>query len=198
MEGCGAGCAIASAFGSCQLLPFTACKEPAGELERAAGRGREELGRAPGWMRPHAAESSDLSVSPTSPMQLGVAAQELIRNPRAAAEPGASAAGATGAWAALAGGSASACCCCFPRVSSFVLRSPRCIWVLPGPRGVLVVQRLSVGSGLGAHTPVTAVREVMCCRSSGGFLQDLVFSHFHRTEQEGSHRFGHRDESVSR
>lgn len=37
----------------------------------------------------------------------------------------------------------------------------------------------------------------MLCRSRGGSLQDLFFSHFHRNEQEWSGHFGHRDESMS-
>lgn len=72
-------------------------------------RGWRGAGGALGQMRPSVAESSDLSISPTSPVQLGAAAQELIRNLKAAAEPGALAVvavGGTAAWPALGAGGA--------------------------------------------------------------------------------------------
>lgn len=132
--------------------------ESAGELLEGAERswGCCGLDAAPTWL----SHPTFLSLR-HPPCSSGQQCQELIRNLKAAAEPGALALGAGGGHGRLAsawgrGCSASACGYWFPGVPSSVLWSPRCSRVLPRPLGMLVVQRLAVGSGLGTRTPVTA------------------------------------------
>lgn len=117
-------------------------------VQRAFWGGRELLpgversGGAWGWMQPCAAESPNLSVS-SIPVQLGAAAQELVTNLDAAAEPGLLCSGrGAGAWPVLRGAQ--------PAPVAF-LGSPPLLWsprhseALLRPPGMLVVQCLACG-----------------------------------------------------